>query len=385
MRTQDMPVVDLTGDPRERGRIYGESQRARIAGILECWYGDIAATHKIKPESYIADFLAETSFLPAIEKHTPDAMEEVRGMAEGAGVSEAVMLAFNCMDEEWWYGRERLARSSGGRGDDGEHCSALAVTGQAGLPTYVAQTMDIAGWSDGYQVLLRHHDDGTGITSLMFSVAGMLMLTGMNDAGVAVCCNTLLQLERRRDGLPVQFVTRGILAQKSFDDAVAFTRAVPHASGQNYTIGAAGRVASLECSANKVAAYVPGEDKGRVWHTNHPFANDDITHGAGSPLEEGGAMASANTLARYDCLTRRIGSGRITPEIIKATLASRDDADHPVSRTVAPGQVNVIGFTAGAMVYVMENPPRMELAAGPPCSTDFLPFAFSDRTVAAAE
>lgn len=385
MRTQDMPVVDLTGSARQRGRIYGESQRERIAGILTCWYGDIEQTHKVAPQDYIADFMAQTAFVPTIEKFTPDAMEEVRGMAEGAGVSEEVMLAFNCMDEEWWYGRERLARSGGGKGDDGEHCSAMGIAGQPGLPTYVAQTMDIAGWSEGYQVLLRHRDEATGITSLMFSVAGMLMLTGMNDAGVAVCCNTLLQLERRRDGLPVQFVTRGILAQKSFEEAVAFTRAVPHASGQNYTIGAAGQVVSLECSANRVAAYVPGQDAGRVWHTNHPFANDDVTRGAGSPLEEGGAMASANTLARYDCLTRRIGQGRVTPEIIKATLASHDDAEHPVSRTVAPGQTNVIGFTAGAMVYVLENPPHMELAAGPPCSTDFLPFGFANAAVAAAE
>ena len=385
MRTQDMPVVDLAGSARQRGRIYGESQRERIAGILACWYGDIAATHKVAPESYIADFMAQTAFGPTIEKHTPDVMEEVRGMAEGAGVSEQVMLAFNCMDEEWWYGRERLARAGGGRGDDGEHCSALGIAGQPGLPTYVAQTMDIAGWSEGYQVLLRLHDEATGLTSLIFSVAGMLMLNGMNDAGVAVCCNTLLQLERRKDGLPVQFVTRGILAQRSFDDAVAFTRAVPHASGQNYTIGTAGRVVSLECSANKVAAYVPGEDANRVWHTNHPFGNDDITRGAGSPLDEGGVMASANTLARYDCLTRRIGQGRVTPETIKAALASRDDAQHPVSRRVEPGQANVIGFTAGAMVYVLENPPHMEMAAGPPCSTDWMPFRFADRAAAAAE
>jgi isopenicillin-N N-acyltransferase like protein len=384
MRTQDMPVVDLRGGPRERGQIYGESQRERIGGILEHWYRAIEADHKVAPESYIADFLAETDFLPAIEKHTPDVMEEVRGMAEGADVSQDVMLAFNCMDEEWWFGRERLARS-GAKGDDGEHCSALGIAGQQGLPTFVAQTMDIAGWSEGYQVLLRHHDDQTGLTSLMFSAAGMLMLTGMNDAGVAVCCNTLLQLERRRDGLPVQFVTRGILAQKSFEDAVAFVRAVPHASGQNYTIGAAGRVVSLECSANQVSAYVPGGDANRVWHTNHPFANDDITRGAGSPLDEGGAMASANTLARYDCLTRRIGEGRVTAETIKAALASRDDAEHPVSRTVAPGQSNVIGFTAGAMVYVLENPPHMELAAGPPCSTEFLPFGFAAAAAAAAE
>lgn len=385
MRTQDMPVIDLAGSPRQRGRIYGESQRASIAGILGKWYADIEATHRVAPEDYIADFMAETALGPAIERHTPDAMEEVRGMAEGAGVSQQVMLAFNCMDEEWWYGRERLARSGGG--DDGNHCSALGIAGQPGLPTYVAQTMDIAGWSDGHQVLLRHHDDRTGLSSLMFSVAGMLMLNGMNDAGVAVCCNTLLQLERRRDGLPVQFVTRGILAQPTWEKAVAFAEAVPHASGQNYTIGGPGRVVSLECSANRKARYVPGDDPNRVWHTNHPFANDDVTRGAGSPLDEGGVMASENTLERYACLDRRIGApgARIDEATIKATLASRDHAEHPVSRRIVAGRENAIGFTAGGMIYVLECPPRLELAAGPPCSTAWMSFGFQDTAVAAAE
>jgi len=385
MRTQDIPVVEMAGPPRERGWIYGESQRHRIAGILDKWYADIAATHGVEPRRYIADFMAETDFRPAIEEHTPDVMEEVRGLAEGAGVDLEVMLAFNCMDEEWWYGRERLARSGGGRGDDGEHCSALGIAGQAGLPTYVAQTMDIAGWSEGFQVLLDHRDERTGLRSLMFSVAGMVMLNGMNDRGIAVCCNTLLQLERRKDGLPVQFMTRGILAQDSFEKAVAFAETVPHASGQNYTIGAPGRVVSLECSAHRTARYVPGEDPHRVWHTNHPFANDEITRGAGSPLAEGGVMASDNTVERYACLSRRIGSGRVTEESIKATLASRDHPHHPVSRRVEPGAEHVIGFTAGGMIYVLESPPRLELAAGPPCSTEWKSFGFGKTAAVAAE
>lgn len=374
MRTQEMPVVELEGGPRRRGRLYGESQRMRIAGILERWFDDIGARHGIAPRAYIGEFLSATDFVPAIRRFTPGLMEEVAGIAEGAAVETEVMLAFNLMDEEWWFGRERLARTGGG--DDGNHCSALGVAGQAGHPTYLAQTMDIAGWSEGYQVLLRHHDEATGLTSLMFSVAGMLMLTGMNDAGIAVCCNTLLGLERRADGLPVQFVTRGILARSTFEEAVAFTESVPHASGQNYTIGAPGRVVSLECSAHKVARYVPAGDPDRVWHTNHAFANDEAASGAGTAAGEG-AMASENSRARYACLTRRIGGAEeVTPELIKATLASRDDPDNPVSRRVDPDKPNVIGFTAGAMIYTLDDDPRMELAAGPPCSTEFLPFRF---------
>jgi isopenicillin-N N-acyltransferase-like protein len=382
MQTQDMPVVDLIGGPRQRGRIYGESQRDRIVGILEHWYNDITTTHGVSAENYIADFVSDTNFLPAIERWAPEVMEEVRGMAEGAGVAQNVMYAFNCMDEEWWYGRERLAGAKAG--DDGNHCSAFAIAAADGRPTYVAQTMDIAGWSEGYQVLLRHHDERTGLSSLIFTVAGMLMLTGMNSAGVAVCCNTLLQLERRRDGLPVQFVTRGMMACSSFEDAVSYTETVNHASGQNYTVGGGSRVVALECSANKVAQYAVGNRTDRVWHTNHTFVNDDLTRGSGLP-EAAGAMAAENTHARYACLTRRIGAiqAPVTLEVIKATLRSRDDSSHPVSRRLEPDNPNAIGYTAGAMVYILDETPRMELAAGPPCSTAFLDFELEPHAVGA--
>ena len=57
----------------------------------------------IPAAEHVAGLLGATRFVPAIEASTPELLEEVRGIAEGAGVSFERILAYNLMDEEWWY------------------------------------------------------------------------------------------------------------------------------------------------------------------------------------------------------------------------------------------------------------------------------------------
>jgi hypothetical protein len=379
VQTQDLHVVELAGTARERGRIYGESERSRIASVLGRWTAHLEHLYKAPAATYLAEFLAATDFIPAIRRETPHLLDEIEGIAEGAGVDAGTVLALNLMDEEWWFGKRREVTA---RGDAREHCSALGVAGQPGLPTYLAQNMDIASWTDEHQVLLRIRYPESDLECLVFTFAGMLALCGMNRAGLGVCCNTLSQLAPSAEGLPVVFVVRGILERESFEEATGFVRRIRHASGQNYVIGSPTRVASLECSAGKVVPYVPGLDANRVWHTNHPFVNDDLAN-EGVAVRTG---ASSNSEVRYACLTHRIGApgARITPELIKATLRSHDDPENPVSRPADPGDPFRMGFTAGSLICVLGLDPHLELAAGPPCQSEYRTFRFSEREQAVA-
>src|SRR5436305_701694 len=73
--------------------------------------------------------------------------------------------------------------------------------------------------------------------AFVLTQAGCVGLNGVNARSVAVCTNALWQLDGSRAGLPVAFVVRGLLRQRSADEAAAFLRRVRHASGQNYVIG----------------------------------------------------------------------------------------------------------------------------------------------------
>src|SRR3989304_5149173 len=119
-----MRLLHLTGTPRQRGQIHGEGSRRKIASILELWKADIENATRLPAEIYIARFLAETNFLPAIEHWAPGLLEEVHGLAEGTAQNFNTMLAFQCMDEDWWF-RETCRQG---------HCSVIGVHAQGRAP-----------------------------------------------------------------------------------------------------------------------------------------------------------------------------------------------------------------------------------------------------------
>jgi len=185
------------------------------------------------------------------------------------------MLAYQLVDEEWWYSLYGYHTKSIPVPADAKNCSALAVYGQKNLPTYVAQNLDIPAFTYGYQALLHIEYNDSPLECYVFTYAGLIAACGMNNYGIGEVVNALLQLNHRTDGLPVAFVNRGILERTTYDDAVKFLHDIRHASSQNYIIGGRQKASSHECSANKVSCFEPYKGATRLYHTNHPLANDD--------------------------------------------------------------------------------------------------------------
>jgi isopenicillin-N N-acyltransferase-like protein len=358
-------VVEIGGTPRERGRAHGEALRSRIVERDRRWRHQIETTAAMSADRFIDRFLAETSFVPAIERWTPDLLEEVRGIAEGSGLAYAAVLAAQFMDEEWWF-QQGLAGS--------HHCSSFAARSSTG--SLVGQTMDLPVWMDGTQTLLLIREVAPETDAYVITAAGMLGLTGINSRGLGISVNTLLELRHASDGLPVAFVTRGLLAQADFAAARRFVRSIRHASGQNYVIADTRRVAAFECSANAVAEHAPDAAGRRVWHTNHPFANADRPP---ESAEAGWLRHRQDSVARYAALERRLaGTTAATSALAREMLASCDDPEHPVSRTIAPGVNDGPGgfFTFAAMIGELGDETVLWAAPGAPSAAAFAAFRF---------
>ena len=257
------PPIDCVGTGRERGRAHGEHLRERIGEAIERWRGDAARRSGQSAADYAAGFLADTDFLPAIQRHTPDLLEEVRGIAEGAEVPFEAVLVRNLMDEEWWYALRRGHMAA---------CSTIAVAGDDGRPSLLAQNMDLPAAMDSEQTMLRIAPPGAP-PQLVLSAAGMIGLTGASASGLGMCVNALTMLGHSAAGLPVAFVMRGALVQPDLEAAAAFLRAVPHASGQHYALASPDRVVGYECSAAGAVRSAAGP---RLWHTNHPLRSTDL-------------------------------------------------------------------------------------------------------------
>jgi hypothetical protein len=340
-------IVDVSGSGRERGRMHGEILRNRIAGALERWDSEVGERMGIPAAAHVAGLLGATRFVPAIERSTPDLLEEVHGIAEGAAVSYQRILAYNLMDEEWWYSQARGHRHA---------CSLVAVAGTDDRGALLAQNMDLPEVMDGGQTILRSTAPD-GSRTVVLTAAGMIGLTGCNSDGLGVCVNTLSMLHHSGEGLPVAFVLRGLLERRSLAAAETFLHTVPHASGQHYAVGCGDDVAGFECSAGGVVASDGGTT--RFWHTNHPLASRDVDPADDEP---GGTADSQRRLARLAETAPEVESSADCEELLadkKAPLCVAPEAEHH-------------WLTFGSIAMELGSKPTVRIAPGPPDRTPWI-------------
>lgn len=372
MTPGNIPVLDLRGGPRERGRAHGEAVRARIDDTVRRWKAGLAESLKMDADDYIARLLGETRFIQAAQKWTPHLLDEVRGIAEGALQPFDTMFARQLADEQWWHTRDLQL---GIETPVGEHCSALGVAHQAGSAPLIAQNLDVPRVYDGTQVVLRITYP-EGFEALVYSWVGSLATNGVNNRGLAVCENTLMQLDHAIDGLPVDFVTRGIIESRTLAEAVDFIRRVRHASGQNYIIGSPEGIVDLECSANQVRDYTPYPGSTLVCHTNHPLINDDTGQFVAvlnrmPPDQRKVVEEAVNSKTRLASVKKRLDAvSSVTVDVIKEILRSHDSPDGPVCVH------NDRGFTSGSMIMELCDSPAFHICFGPPCAGEYQKLRF---------
>lgn len=352
IETAAMPVVTCAGAPRRRGRTHGEELRERIAAGTGRWLEALGYRHGIDPDDYLRTFLAETDHLPSIRRWTPDLLEEVEGIAEGAGQPFSRILAYSLMDEEWSYAQGRRREAPG--------CTVVCVRTERGT-SVIAQNMDIPTVHDGTQTVLRVQPE-TGPEVLVFTMAGFIGLMEVNAAGVGVVVNNLDTLPSSDVGLPVAFVVRGILARTTLPEAVGFVERVPHAIGQHYGIGDPDGLASYECAGNGAVRDDQAVD--RIVHTNHPLVQRAVVGEA----EAERRYAASNTRTRYDAVASCAGDlGDLAG--VERALA---DTTAPVSREPRRGFM-----TFGSMAAELTVPLRVRFAPGPPHTTPYVEVGFT--------
>jgi len=352
-------ILDLSGTPRERGLQHGAQCKEDIARLLPLWKEELRIESKMDPDTLIRDFLAQTDFIPAIQRWTPELLEEVRGIAEGSGQPFDVVFALQLLDEIWVYIDQRA----------GHHCTGLGVAARQGRPAIVAQNLDLESFRDRYQVVLRVAPTASAPEQLIFTSPGLIAANGMNGRSLAIACNTLMQLRACTDGLPVAFIVRGVLAKRTGEEALRFLRTVKHASGQNYILGCGDRVYDFEASAVSVTPFRPTADERLVYHTNHPLISRDL-----KPWYQptAGVQIHDSSHGRLEALQRRLdtATGTLDAEAIKAILRSKDSPAHPICRPVNASDSSAT-FTFGATVMTLGDHPFIEVSLGPP---DLYPF-----------
>ncbi|MDP2914522.1 MAG: C45 family peptidase [Candidatus Aminicenantes bacterium] len=353
-------VLVLEGTPYQMGMIHGKALKPEITKLMKRWKADLARTYKVPAEDFIEKFLKYTDFRPSIDRWTPGLLDEVRGIADGAGVDFETMYAFQLIDESWVMNADLGL----------DKCTAIAAGKRGGAPAFTSQTQDIPRFYHGSPTVLRIRDKGESLETLVFTIPGVIALNGLNSRSVGVCVNAVTQLAHSPKGLPVAFVIRGILRQKTYEQAVKFLRDIQPAAPQNYVLGGPLNAAGFERSAGKMIPFLPFEGAEFTYHTNHPLVNDDLDPKFLARLKRDGVSMEKfrTSCPRFNFLGR--------------TLTDNSAAiDLAVLKTIYANRVSGInnGGTYGCTIMVLGEKPELHISPGRPDVEPFQVLDFSPR------
>jgi predicted choloylglycine hydrolase len=352
--------LELSGTPYERGLTHGKTLKKEIQEVIALFKKDIAETTQENPDAFIAKFLELTDYKASVQKWTPELMEELKGISEGSGIDFETIFMHNLGDEYWFNTKDVMAHS----------CSSFGVNKSSTTPSITAQNMDIPEYYHGFQTVIKINDPDSDKETMVLTIPGHLGLTGMNNKFVSINCNTLMQLDYGKTGLPVTFIVRGVLDKNVQKEALIFVNEVPHASGQNYIIGGPEKVYSLECSTNNVVEFRPFENSIFTYHTNHPMSNTDYSSKFLELLEENNITIEGFELEGFRCQRIKSFQERFTEnttnieiEDIKNVLSSRDNDSRDVVSNSS---------TYASVIYVLSESPKFIIAPGKPHEQNYI-------------
>jgi hypothetical protein len=343
------------------GVVHGRTLKTEIWELVKRWKEDLRKTYRVEAEVFIREFLKKTDFKPAMERWTPGLLDEVRGIADGAGIDFDTIYAYQLIDEVWAIGPDvDLAK-----------CTSIGASKRGGKPAIVSQTLDIPAFYHGYQTVLRIRDArDEGLETLVFTIPGVVAANGLNSRSIGVCVNAVTQLAYSPKGLPVDFIIRGILRQRTYEDALKFLRDVQPAAPQTYVLGGPDEAAIFERSAGKMSRFVPFAEAAFSYHTNHPVVNDDYNPRFPEMLKRRNMTLESYQARcpRFAFLGRRLkdDSAVIDVASLQEIYKNRDSG------------INNNG-TYGCTIMVLGESPELHIAPGRPDETAFQVLRFSSR------
>jgi isopenicillin-N N-acyltransferase like protein len=351
--------VRVEGTSYQRGRQYGCQAAARVRLSVRAyrqtfahfagWDWPTVRREALRFEALIGEF-------------RPAYLDELRGIADGAGLDLADVLAINVRTEVMYSAKARQAPTSAKRPAE---CSAFAVVpapGQDG-PAIIGQNWDwLLHAAQTLVVLEVRQDDGPDFVTVV--EAGLLAKTGMNAAGLGLVTNALVtDADVGEPGLPYHVLLRAVLDCATVTEALEALQAGPRSSSANYLIAhASGAALDIEAAPGDFTRLYPlFPEDGVLRHTNHFLADihpaDLALWAMPSSVIRLQRLRAAGTARTLDDFGPLLADHADYPHSI---CAHPDPADHPCEQTATIASV-LMDLTAK----------HIWLAAGNPCQAPY--------------
>lgn len=263
-----MKELNLHGGAWDIGRQHGELGRKEVKNSLEVYERLFYGYQKIN-----WDIVKERAklHLPVIEKFDMKLIEEMQGIASGAGVDFEDILALNARTEIALTGDSHTYFSDG--------CTTIGTTTPVTSNTIIGQNWDWKGdQKDSLLLLNIEREDRPNI--LMVTEAGIIGKIGCNENSVGVCLNALTTTSKA-NGLPIHLALRSILDSTSLHEAMDNLQSTQLGSTANFLIGYSDqtdRGVVLQTEVSPFGMSIINDDVGYGVHANHICSREILMH-----------------------------------------------------------------------------------------------------------
>lgn len=356
------PLVEVSGTPRERGRSYGEQASARVKRGIAHYSAQLEAGKLGWPE--VEALVAR--FEPTIAAFEPAYIDEMHGIAEGAGVPYAAIVLLNARTEILKLAQRKQRGEPAP--DDPDGCTGLVVLPGATSEGSLIHAMDWdwkAECAETTVVLKVRRDDGPDY--LTFTEAGALARTGFNAAGISITANYLeCDRDYRKLGVPLALIRRKVLEQQQLALAMSAVYTTQKSAANNMIVAHANGIAiDFECAPDETFQVHP--QQGLLVHANH-FQSPVAL----SKLVDRGVATTPDSLYR-DLRVRSLIEphlGKVTTDVVKTALF--DDFETPWA-VCRPPRMNTSNNLSATVAMLVMEPARgmMEVAMLPALNRSF--------------
>jgi len=354
------PHLRVSGSAFERGVSYGKQARERVERSIEGY-----------AQVLLAGAGLEWSGVRELAKRFEDPigafgsvyLDELRGIAEGAGVDLLDILAINVRTEIMYSAKARDAAAL-----RMAECTSYALVPAPGesSPVIIGQNWDwLVHCFETVVVLESERLDGPNFVSVV--EAGLLAKLGMNSAGLGLVTNALVTDADLGDpGVPFHVLLRAILDCETVSEALATLQRSPRSSSANFLVAHEdGSALDIEAAPGDYSRLFLVDPTGPYLHTNHflsdRFDGRDVSLWAmpDSPVRFGRVRAASKEDAPLDAQ--------------RMMTLMADHAGFPDSVCCHPNPHHAPTEQGATVASVVMEPGTrtMWMADGQPCSRSF--------------
>lgn len=248
----------------ERGFQHGTALEFVIKTSLKNFENWIKENTTIKvPEEAISDFATGKGYIQSVKDQLPELFNEFQGIVDGAQVDFDKLFSYQSFDEFYSY----LEAGNHFQTNDG-HCTTTGVFGRENKANFLTHNNDLPSYHEGAVTVLKIRHPNSDLVILQQTFAGQIGQNGVNNYGVAVGINTIIDMPVSKKGIPVSFNVRKILESRNITESLEYLKKVDFGTSMNYLIADREAAIAVETWEDNIEV-IDYKKQQHIAHTNH--------------------------------------------------------------------------------------------------------------------